>query len=189
MFRPTDENTRATEVLVTYMCINILTWEVLLPPLFGDTRVFSVWHVVGFLLFVFPVSWQNYSVAWMASPGRDTASGRTGHTLIPMHLGSSRKQMSFQNLQMTDLSLPHFMPFLPTCQKLIKIITWMYWARSSSWENFLSYHLLHHDICMGLPMGRPSSSPPGVPPITHLPYPKLWWLNTCVRNMTEQVFL
>lgn len=48
----------------------LLTREALLPPLFGDTRMFSVWYVVGFLLLVLSVSWQNYSVAWMAPPGR-----------------------------------------------------------------------------------------------------------------------
>lgn len=64
-------------------------------PLFGDTTIFSLWCVTVFPLFVSSVSWQNYLVAWMVSPGRDTARRCTRYTSIPTDFQNGKKQMSF----------------------------------------------------------------------------------------------
>lgn len=61
MLRPTDGNTGATEGLVTHTHVKILGERSFVTIVWGHQNVLQC--VTVFLLFVFPVPWQNSLVA------------------------------------------------------------------------------------------------------------------------------
>lgn len=131
--------------------------------------MFAVWQNSS-SLFVFFVSGQNYLGAWMASPGRDTSMWIHETNVISNWLSKLWRADEFwesQNDCLIYLCPTLCPPCLPAKQKLIKIITGMSWARSSSWESsFLSCHLPHDDT------HRAGGQAPSLPGRESLPLPR-----------------
>lgn len=171
MLRPTEENMGATEVLVTHMHMKIVTWEPsFVTTVWGHYNVLFVMYNGFFLICLFCF------MAELFSSMDGIARQRYSTWMHQTHVNPNwfyKWERADEFLESLNDCLIYLCPTLcsscqPVNQKLIKIIMGMYWARSSSWENSFLRTTSHITIYTGL-MGRPSPSPAGVPPVSHVP--------------------